>query len=178
MATKQDSPPSRDRWIAVVMWIAVLTALVYTSGYATFLGFGGSITSFFQQLAVLGQAGQGISELPLLITTLLAMLLLVSQIILAWRRFAAFTNDLIVSYARPDQAGSMNAPFFDLLIWDLPANEDTIDDETETELDPDQADSTSVSDVLKPLGFAWVIILLTPPVLSIVAALFAPSYRF
>ncbi|MBN1426793.1 MAG: hypothetical protein JXB07_00315 [Anaerolineae bacterium] len=173
MVTKQDPFHSHDRWIAVIMWIAVLVALVYTSGYATFLGFGGSITSFFQQLAMLGQARQSISNLPLLITTLLAMLLLVSQIILAWHRFAAFTNDLIVSYARTDRVGSINVPFFDLLIWDLPENEDAIDSEDQTgiEFDPEQADSTSVSDVLKVLGFAWVIILLTPPVLSIVATL-------
>lgn len=164
-----------------MIWIAVLTALVYTSGYATFLGFGGSITSFFQRLSTaIGQTGQSSSDLIVLATTLLAMVLLVSQILLAWRRFAAFTNDLIVSYARPEYLNTANTPFFDLLIWDVPDHEDIEDneDEAEAELDPDRADSSSVSDVLKPMSFAWAIILLTPPVLSIVAALFTTSFRF
>jgi hypothetical protein len=176
MANHPSSQRATDRWIAVIMWTVLFAVLVYTSGYATLLGFGGSITTFFQRLATLDLTGSSQSSNGLVFSaaTLLVLVVLISQILVAWRRFAALTNDLIVSYARGD--ASAGSPFFDLLIWNMSGKDDT-DDETESELDPDEADSTSVSDVLGPLGIAWIIILLAPSVLGIITALFATSAR-
>ena len=175
MTNEQPSSKSYDKsyekWLAIAVWSALLAALLYTSGRSTTLVLGGSLSNFLQLQGMIRQVGSDEGGFTILaVINLVLVAVLVSQIVGAWLKFVSLTTELVISYAQTEaeQKGTL---FFDLLVF--PMLSDYEGDEDETELDPIDADSTLVSDVLQPLTYAWVIIILTPAIVTVANVFFS-----
>jgi len=161
----------QDKWIAVAIWGALLAALVYTSANATVLAFGGSITSYLRSLASPAEF-DNTSGVVVAIGGLAATIAVVIQLIKAWQKFGDLTHDLIAAYAKSNKSEGSNAIFSDMLVFQVPEDEPRGAEEgdgQETELDPDESESSSVSEVLRPLAYSWAIILIAPPLISVIS---------
>jgi len=173
MTNEQPSSKSYEKWLAIAVWLALLAALLYTSGRSTTLVLGGSLSNFLQLQGMIRQMGNGEGGFTILaVINLVLVAVLVSQIVGAWLKFVTLTTELVISYAQTEaeQKGSL---FFDLLVFPMLSDYEGDGDEDETEPDPVNADSTLVSDVLQPLAYAWVIIILTPAMVTVANVFFS-----
>jgi hypothetical protein len=173
MTNEQPSSKSYEKWLAIAVWLALLAALLYTSGRSTTLVLGGSLSNFLQLQGMVRQVGSDGGGFTILaVVNLVLVAILVSQIVGAWLKFASLTTELVISYAQTEaeQQGSL---FSDLLVFPMLSDYEETGDEDKTELDPADADSTLVSDVLQPLAYAWVIIILTPAIVTVTNVFFS-----
>lgn len=162
---------TQEKWITTVIWLAVLGALVYTSGYAVSIvasisGMANLMKSWADSglYGVMPRSNNGITVFAGVIGTAIAAYHLLNS----WTKFATVTNELLVAYARSKKADIQETVFDSLLVFEDLGREDTSE---ETELNPDDANSTLISDVIKPLGIAWIALLATPALVGLLGAL-------
>lgn len=176
MPRYENSPSSSyDKWVPIVLWLALLAGLLYTSVSGTALAMGGSITNLMQSQLSLEQTGEnqrGMTTLEIVNLALMAVLL--SQVVNAWLKFVSLTDELIVAYAGASTFEGQKTLFSHLLVFDpslgLEAQEGG--DFEEAELDPEDAHGTLVGDVIRPLAFTWAIIIGASAASSIAMGLF------
>lgn len=143
-----DSQKTLSSWV----WGLLLAALVFSSIYAT-----QTITAHLQILDFM-DVGRGDSddlwdEIIWLAGHATVALLLVA----AWRSFAELSHGWIVSIATGQE------PFESLLIFSI-EYEDKDDDSFEAS----EVETTSVSTILRLLGFAWGILIITPTLIPLI----------
>lgn len=143
-----DSQKTLSGWV----WGLLLAALVFSSIYAT-----QTITAHLQMMDFM-DVGRGDSddlwdEIIWFAGHGIVALLLVS----AWRGFAELSHDWIVSIATGQE------PFESLLIFSI-EYEDKDDDTFEAA----DVQTTSVSNILRLLGFAWGVLIITPTLIPII----------
>lgn len=146
-----------EKWMATIIWVALLIALMVTSLYAW------QTTATNSILNVNNPIWQGIRDTPNDDTRLVDWLSLIFNggvavlMVLSWLRFADMSSDLFKAFAEGE------APFARMLIYPLTYAEDN--DENET--NPDEAENSVLGGLIRNLGFTWVLIILIPPVMSI-----------
>ncbi len=158
MTNGQPLNQSHDKWIVTTMWLAILLATLYTSNYgATVLNFGFFSRAYAPAGPLAGlPSGQRIAVFLGLILVVFAFI----QIARAWLGFISLTRELIISYIRLNNPEEKNTPFASLLVFETEhlSNETK---EEDSEPDPEEAKSTLVSDVVRPLGYAWMALFAT-----------------
>jgi hypothetical protein len=169
--------PSRPlhAWIALAMWLALLTATLLTSQYGmSAVTTGGYIWQLWSQYSPssydlsgtpTGSAAAVAVAIAGSVLTLAAIVLIVS----AWLKFVTLTRALIVSYAWLEQQEDESTIFTDLLNFPDSGGEEV---EGEDDLALDEAEGTLVGDIARYLGFAWAVLLVMPPVIVVVGTLF------
>lgn len=168
---------SHNRWIASVMWVVLLVVLVFTSANGSTFAFGGTLATALRFLnnppdSANSQGG----SLIFAVVSLALTGAIVYQLLRAWLNFVDMTHQLVISYAAAEQPSGTDSVFTDMLEFSEP---DAMEGDQESEAaaanepDPADSDSSSMSNVLKPLAYAWIIILLSPSVIAMAAALFA-----
>jgi len=174
MTNRKHSPKSHDKWMAVLIWLALLAGLVYTSGSSATLVFGGSMTNLVRTQVSLNQVGMNGDGVTIGdIAHLVFVAALLSQLVNAWLKFVTLTNELIVANAGTGGSGEMGELFLSFLLFETSIDyEEQGDDEREEKLDPEDADGTLVGDVVRPLAYAWVIMIGSPAVISMVSRMF------
>jgi len=172
-------PPldAHHRWMAIVVWLATLAALIATSALAaSTVAAGGVMSAFFRALASSpGLSGRGSADTAVSIVGIALALAAIVWILLAWFRFAKMTRQMIIVLAWLEQQAEEDTLFTDLLVFkSLPPEQPNQEGGT----DLDAADSTVVSDAVRYLAFAWAALLALMPVASIVNVLFSPAPVF
>ena len=169
-------PPldAHHRWMAMVVWLATLAALIVTSALAaSTVAAGGVLSAFFRAMA--SSSSRGSADTAVSIVGIALALAAIVLILLAWFRFVTMTRQVIIALAWLEQQSEEDTLFTDLLVFkSLPPEQPNQDDGT----DLDAADSTVVSDTVRYLAFAWAALLALMPVASIVNVLFSPAPVF
>jgi hypothetical protein len=133
------------------MWLGLLAALVYTSEYGASLR---DVFNYFS-FATIG----GTSRIDNTLTTFVTLVLrgvLAFQLIRAWLRFATFTINLLIAYSKYDPLDNERNVFAQMLTFSRP-------DST--------VPNSYITDVLRPVAYAWAIIVVTPYLPYIVVSL-------
>ncbi|MCI0711931.1 MAG: hypothetical protein L0154_17375 [Chloroflexi bacterium] len=141
-----DSQKTLSGWV----WGLVLAALVFSSIYAT-----QTITAHFQIMGFM-EVGRGDNlwdEIIWFVGHGTVALLLVA----AWRSFAELSHDWIVSIATGQE------PFESLLIFSI-----EYEDKNDEGFEASDVETTSVSTILRLLGFAWGILIITPTLIPLI----------
>lgn len=158
---ENNKQPSPDSWIAAIMWLALLLALLVTSRYALTLPFTNA-----EYLGLVGGYTRGEAEDPTVLdfVNLGFVVLMIVQLGAAWFRFLDVTQDIITASAKGE---NLLANFLVYLVDDSEA-----EDEQEAP-NPLLADYTDVGKVLRSLGYTWLVLMLAPPITVIVGKLFS-----
>ncbi|MCI0711932.1 MAG: hypothetical protein L0154_17380 [Chloroflexi bacterium] len=151
-----------EKWVASLMWALLLAALVFTSVYAFVLIIGldvynAFLTSMNTSRDIFDTTENVSTGNDLAATEVFALLLSMLStlfLVLAWLNFASLSTYLIKSLALNE------SPFASFLILPLDA-EDTEDLALAT--------GTTVSNVVRFLGFAWGVLLVSPALLKVLA---------
>lgn len=140
-----------DKWIATVAWVALLFALVYTSGEIATISITTNIYgTFFPD-----------DNLTISLLALVLFCAMLVAIVIAWLKYVALSTELYLYFA--DLTETENV--FEL-ITDFIEVEDGEEAKGTTY---EQADKTAISDVIQWLGIAWALSMIAPVVLSVVA---------
>jgi hypothetical protein len=134
----------------LVMWLGLLAALIYTSAN----GVSATVRTGFVSVSGITQPNIARTrEVILLFVTLVMLALLGWQLVTAWLRFGQLTVNLLTAYARPDPDDNVFAKMLFLSR-------------------PNQVVATSyLSEVLRPIAYSWVIIVITPSLSQFVTML-------
>lgn len=171
--TNSTTPHLHDKWMAMVIWLALLVAVIYTSTNGTVLSYAGSLTNYLRNFATADLLDNPFRA-PILLVVIGGLIctgLFIHQLVTAWLKFAELTRDLVVAYAKMSQGEAVNTIFMDWLIFSNAVEVNSDETAKYDEVDPDEAESSAVSDILRPLAFAWALILIAPPLLSLVVFL-------
>jgi hypothetical protein len=161
-----------NKWIAIIIWLALLIANLATSITAvSAVMAGGILSTFSNSIRQYGNMSGNQSGINLVafISGVLAIGTVV-LILVAWLRFAHLSQRLVVSYAWLEENAEEATIFSDLLIYS-PTIEGENEDQPESDLE--RVEQTLVSDVIRYLAFAWGVMLAISPVSSIIGILFS-----
>jgi len=173
----QEVNHKHNKWIAAIIWIALLAANLITSIIGISLVMNGglsSLSAFFATFSTMGQYGASDSA-GIGIVGIIIGILAISAIILilnAWLRFVKLSGALIISYAWLEEQSEESTIFSDLLVYPTKNDIVIVKKDEEDEPDLENAESTLVSDVVRYLAYAWVVMLAISPVSLIAASLF------
>lgn len=150
-----------EKWIATVIWGVLLVALIYTSVFAWQTTASDTILNLNAPVwqNILNDTDDEIRVidwLNLLFNGFIGVL-----VVLNWLRFSDISLDMFQAYAKGE------SPFSRLLIYPLRYTLDNKDDE----LDIEEAESTSISGLLRNLGFIWLTIIIMPPASTLLTRL-------
>jgi len=163
---------NHDKWIAAIIWIALLVANLATSIIAVSSVMSG-LSVFYSAFSAMGQygasdsTGMSILGITIGILTLGAIVLILN----AWLRFVRLSGALIISYAWLEEQSEESTIFSDLLVY--PTNDERLEKDDEGEPDLENAESTLVSDVIRYLAYAWAVMLAIIPSSLIIGAIFS-----
>ncbi len=168
-----EQPPSRlhDKWLAVAIWAMLLIVLIYSSANGMALAFGGSVGSYLQFMSSRPDFGGDLRLIVLAFSETVITLAFLSQLIKAWLKFADLSHDLIIAYAKASNPEGENIVFMGWLVFESPDN-DEADKEENTSFSPEDSTSSSISEVLRPLAYAWAINLISPSLIAVVNSIF------
>jgi len=146
-----------DRWIAVIIWITLLVALLFSSGYAVSLpGRNGWVSYFPVQQDSGGQVIVQRYESNLSIFLLVVIGVLIFLLVRAWLQFAQFSVDLVAAYAKPDEEGEYTL-FVKFLKLSNPVS---------------ALPRTEISNVLRSLAYVWATMIILSNLTFVVTGLF------
>jgi hypothetical protein len=143
-----DSQKTLSGWV----WGLVLAALVFSSIYAA-----QTITAHLQLFDIIDRSRGDSDNLWDEIIWFVGHATVALFLVAAWRDFAELSHDWIVSIATGQE------PFESLLIFSI-EYEDKDDDTFEAA----DVQTTSVSNILRLLGFAWGILIITPTFIPLI----------
>jgi hypothetical protein len=157
----ENQPQSHhDKWMTIIMWVALLLSLVITS-YIAWQSV--ILTQTFSSVSFsLSQSTEAESVVRSDIITLGGVFVLGAMLLLTWWRFGEMSLEVLQAFATDE------SPFEALLTYPLRYIYDKEADRNE-DFDPHQAQNTTVGSVLRLIGMVWVIVLLTPPVVYILS---------
>lgn len=161
-----DQPSHHDKWIATIIWIALLFALTLTSYYAWQTSV--IISDISDITTALSRATPESDLAAEDVIDLIAIVFLSGATMMAWWRFAAISLDILQAFAIGE------SPFEHMFIY--PLSYLYINEENEDEpLDPLKANSTSIGGVIKQLAYVWAFILLIPPITTVLVQILDQS---
>ncbi len=141
----------QDKWIATITWVALLLALVYTSGEIATISYSMNLYGF--------SIPEGAGGLNLALVTLVLFGAMVTFMLSAWLKYVALTTELYINFA--DQRESENV--FENLV-----NLTEVEDGENTENTIyEMAEGTMIGAVVKPLCIAWGLSIISPVILSV-----------
>ncbi len=150
-----------EKWMATIIWVGILLALVFTSFFAWQTTATNTIynmtSSLWQNLDRDTQQDlELIDWFYLFFNGLIGVLL-----VLNWFRFGDMSLEMSKAFSKDE------APFDDFLIYPDFYLEDTAEDEVDT----DEAYNSVLSALVRNLGFTWVVVILVPPVMVLLEKL-------
>lgn len=139
------------RWLAAVLWGGLLLALLFTSMNAVESYTEGTIATRY--LAMFSQVMEEPHERTVAVTGIALSSLAALAVVGGWFQFVRATKALLVDYGYSGRADEEPSP-----------NGWVTDDDT-------RGGRTMLSDVLKYVGMAWAVIIMTPAILGAVQML-------
>lgn len=134
-----------DRWIAFLIWLALLVAILETSSRASSVGFGNGWISYFP-LSPNGTPSYGISASQI-VAVLFPLGFLIFFIARAWLKFSTFTIQMLIALSKYETDDS-NLSLLSRFLTLAPINSTN--------------SSSYLSDILRPLGYVWILTIIMP----------------
>jgi hypothetical protein len=131
----------QDKWIATIAWVALLFALVYTSGEIATISYSMNLYGF--------STPERTGGLSIDLVTLVLFGAMVIFIINAWLKYLSLSSELYIHFADKTESKTV---FENLLLLS----------------EHKMAESTMIGDVIKPLSIAWGISIIAPVIFSVV----------
>lgn len=146
----------QEKWMAGLVWVAVLVALLVTSFQAAALIAGSGVA---QLILAYIQNPAGLGTLTTFAAVALILVLIAAALILyAWLRFAQVTNEVMIALSAPRED---QEPVFSSFLHLGNA------EATEGEAEIYEAKGSLFGDMIRLLAIVWVILLVVGPVISI-----------
>lgn len=169
-----------EKWIAIIIWAALLYLLFLTTSNGAVTGFGGNVRNFYASFFASGlfpDRGVAVntSAVSTAVVTLVMAVVLVYQLFDAWLKFIHLTNALLIAFVQSTLPGDHNPILFELLNFQTSRKTENItennEDENEevVETDPEEAIGSLVGGVLKAVAISWVIMILTPGIIILIS---------
>lgn len=184
-----------EKWIVIIIWVALLTLLYFTTANGAVAGFGGNVRNFYISFFASGLfPDETVVINPVAYVTAFVTLgisiILVFALLDAWSKFVRFTNQILIAFVQSSLPGERNPILFELLNFKARKEEkSTENDETEEdeataeamaeaaaeeeveviETDPDDAIGSMLGSVLKAIAACWVIMILTPGIIMFIS---------
>jgi len=151
-------PKLSDRWLALIIWLGILLALIFTSGEGAALAIQVGTITEYTIIQANGTTTHSPYQIRVAVILLALLIVLVFFIFRAWTQFASFTLNLLMAYSKEDSDDPGRTIFAKFLIlkpnWVMP--------------------STPISDVVRSLAYAWAVLVVVSFLPSIGVLLLQP----
>lgn len=165
----------QERWIAFLLWVVVLAALIYTSRYVVEQSIVGDLGTALRTSAIFNNINDREKIEFSTFARLALILVLVGQMLWAWIKFVFLTDEFVAVFVKSEISEQKVSLFSAFLGFGTDLAEDT---KTTDGDDTAYLDSTpsNIGAILRPLGYLWVTLLLSPITIEFIAKLFDSEY--
>lgn len=163
-----ESRNRHNKWIAALLWMALLAAIVYTSSAALSM----LLSASFLSTGMSALSGDYNSSGGGVIVGGLFAIVVIVLLLTAWLQFVDLSRSLIVSYAWLEEQDKESTLFYDLLVYPSFSDDADLPDKDAASTDFDRAQSTLVSNVIRYLAFTWAAMLAMSPLSLLAGTLF------
>jgi hypothetical protein len=165
----------QERWIAFLLWVVVLAAVIYTSRYVVEQSIVGDLGTVLRTSAIFNNINDRERIEVSTLARLVLILVLVSQMLWAWIKFVFLTDEFVAVFVKSEISEQKVSLFSAFLGFGTDSAEETENNDEAEAAYLDSAPS-NIGGILRPLGYLWVTLLLSPITIEIIAKLFDSEY--